>query len=192
MAERGYAATAIGAICAETGLPPTSIYWHFGSKEGLLAEVVEQSASEWIAELEMAVPRDKGTTLDDALFALVGSIRRNPEILRLMLLMGLDRSNPDPTVRESVRRVRARARELLARRLADVLAFDQNDAIENAYERLARFVLVLTDGILLAQEIDGDDEEVDRLVTMMRTSLFAVGLTELREAATRPRGEKSG
>ncbi|MCC7076547.1 MAG: TetR/AcrR family transcriptional regulator [Acidimicrobiia bacterium] len=188
MAERGYAATPIGAICAETGLPPTSIYWHFGSKEGLLAQVVEETASEWIDELEMAVPRGEGTTLDDALLALVGSIRRRPEILRLMLLTGLDRSNPDPSVRESVRRVRTRARELLARRLAELLGLDRSDAVEAAYRRLARFVLVLTDGLLLAQEIDGEEAEVDMLVTMVRTSLVAVGLTELREAAT-PRKE---
>ncbi|MCE7885432.1 MAG: TetR/AcrR family transcriptional regulator [Actinobacteria bacterium ATB1] len=184
MAERGYAATAIGAICAETGLPPTSIYWHFGSKEGLLAQVVEDSATEWISELEDAVPRGHGVTLDRALAALVGSIRRKPEILRLMLMMGLDRSHPDTSVRESVKGVRRHARELLARRIAELLPLDRSEAVETAYENLARFVLVLTDGILLAQEIDGEDEAVDRLVDMMRTSLLAVGSSELQQAAT--------
>lgn len=36
MATKGYAATSISDIRDACGLAPSSIYWHFGSKEGVL------------------------------------------------------------------------------------------------------------------------------------------------------------
>ncbi|MCZ7628527.1 MAG: TetR/AcrR family transcriptional regulator [Microthrixaceae bacterium] len=55
MAERGFAATSIGSICKATELAPTAIYWHFGSKDGLLAAIVERSIERWYAELVQAM-----------------------------------------------------------------------------------------------------------------------------------------
>src|SRR6266496_2327682 len=43
VAERGYTAASISLISKASGLPASSIYWHFGSKEGLLAAVVERA-----------------------------------------------------------------------------------------------------------------------------------------------------
>ena len=37
-AERGYAATGVAAICEAAGVAKPALYWHFGSKEELLAE----------------------------------------------------------------------------------------------------------------------------------------------------------
>jgi AcrR family transcriptional regulator len=41
-AERGYAASGVSAICERAGVAKTALYWHFGSKEGLLAVVLEE------------------------------------------------------------------------------------------------------------------------------------------------------
>ncbi|GAA5023139.1 TetR/AcrR family transcriptional regulator [Streptomyces siamensis] len=35
MSQHGYAATSISMISTACGLPTSSIYWHFGSKEGI-------------------------------------------------------------------------------------------------------------------------------------------------------------
>ena len=45
MAERGFAGTSISAVSRRSGLPSGSIYWHFDSKEDLLAAVVEGGAA---------------------------------------------------------------------------------------------------------------------------------------------------
>jgi AcrR family transcriptional regulator len=51
MAEAGYSGTSISMICRRSGLPPSSTYWHFGSKEGLLSAVVEDGARRWLEGL---------------------------------------------------------------------------------------------------------------------------------------------
>src|SRR5262245_65267756 len=48
VAERGYTAASISLISKASGLPASSIYWYFGSKEGLLAAVVERAARRWL------------------------------------------------------------------------------------------------------------------------------------------------
>ncbi|MBI1237793.1 MAG: TetR family transcriptional regulator [Alphaproteobacteria bacterium] len=40
---RGYGGLSISAICARAGVAPTSVYWHFGSKAGLLAAMIERA-----------------------------------------------------------------------------------------------------------------------------------------------------
>src|SRR6476659_10517749 len=51
MATRGFAATSISDIRTACGLPPSSIYWHFGSKEGVLAAVMERGAQRYFAAI---------------------------------------------------------------------------------------------------------------------------------------------
>src|SRR5687767_10421400 len=51
MATRGYAATSISDIRSACGLPASSIYWHFGSKEGVLAAVMERGADRFFAAI---------------------------------------------------------------------------------------------------------------------------------------------
>jgi AcrR family transcriptional regulator len=43
-AERGYAGLSISAICERASIAPTSIYWHFGDKAGLLRAVIEETS----------------------------------------------------------------------------------------------------------------------------------------------------
>jgi AcrR family transcriptional regulator len=51
MATHGYAATSISDIRKACGLPPSSIYWHFGSKEGVLAAVMQRGADRFFAAI---------------------------------------------------------------------------------------------------------------------------------------------
>ena len=34
-----------------SGLPPSSTYWHFGSKDGLLAATVDYGATKWLEQV---------------------------------------------------------------------------------------------------------------------------------------------
>src|SRR3954451_7909505 len=49
-AERGYRDASVQAIGEAAGVSRGSIFWHFGSKEGLLLAVVEQAFARWEAE----------------------------------------------------------------------------------------------------------------------------------------------
>ena len=51
--ERGYDGTTISLVSKKSGLPPTSIYWHFTDKDDLIAAVIERSYQRWLAALEL-------------------------------------------------------------------------------------------------------------------------------------------
>ncbi|MGA9612430.1 MAG: TetR/AcrR family transcriptional regulator, partial [Mycobacterium sp.] len=57
--ERGYEGTTISLVSKQSGLPPTSIYWHFADKDDLIAAVIERSFQRWLAALEL--PSGQGT-----------------------------------------------------------------------------------------------------------------------------------
>ena len=87
MATRGYAATSISDIRKACGLPPSSIYWHFGSKEGVLAAVMERGADRFFA----AIPTSEGAEEQLAVLSRLQS--QHPDFLRLFYMLSLERSD---------------------------------------------------------------------------------------------------
>src|SRR5689334_16482321 len=108
MATKGYAATSISDIRTACGLPASSIYWHFGSKEGVLAAVMERGAERFFG----AIPRHGDTSdppdVEVQLAATAKLLGEHPDFLRLVYLLGLERTD-DPAVGAAVRRVRSTA-----------------------------------------------------------------------------------
>ena len=51
MAEHGYEATSIARVVEEAGIPISSVYHYFGSKEGILLAVMERGAERFFAEM---------------------------------------------------------------------------------------------------------------------------------------------
>ena len=194
MAERGFAATSIGAICSATGLAPTAVYWHFGSKDGLLAAIVQHSVERWYHELVGAMVAAPAagegppavplvTDLDRFFVVMADSYRRSPQALRLMLWLGLDRGHPDKAVRETVQQARRQAIDLIAGSIGKVLgAPDDLPPLQDAYDQLARFLLVQLDGIFVSHEVDDDEDRIDELFTLAHTALVAAGTEVLGRA----------
>ncbi|MGZ4476377.1 MAG: TetR/AcrR family transcriptional regulator, partial [Nocardioides sp.] len=54
MAERGYAATSLSVLGAETGLPKSAVYHHFHSKAGLLTAVMERGLHDFFHAMREA------------------------------------------------------------------------------------------------------------------------------------------
>lgn len=175
IAERGYAGTSISAIVERAGLPATSIYWHFESKEGLLAAVVEDGANRWF---ETVRQWEDFTGSVDARLAQVfegaaDMLAQAPEFLRLLLLLALERKQIDPTSLAAIRRVRRQAIDRLQRILEHVFeplgrARARREAVE-----AARFALAFVDGCFLAHHIDPDTTDLRRLFLLLRTMFLA-------------------
>ena len=51
MAEQGYEGASINAIVKEAGIPISSVYHYFGSKDGVLVAVMERGAERFFASL---------------------------------------------------------------------------------------------------------------------------------------------
>src|ERR1700760_3674782 len=53
IAAQGYEAATVAALVTEAGIPASSIYHYFGSKEGVLLAVMERGAERFFAELPL-------------------------------------------------------------------------------------------------------------------------------------------
>jgi AcrR family transcriptional regulator len=188
MAEHGFAATSVSAICRRSGLPPSSLYWHFGSKEGLLATVIERGAMRWIDEIvgtnaPAGPPRQR---LHDLLQRLGATFARRPaEYIRLLMLVTLERRDRPGPWHDTMKRVRERVRDMMQGLLFDVFRpAGERRAREIAREG-AEFALVFGDGVLFTAETSPRDVDPRALVTALEIALLALG--ERHVAATRSR-----
>jgi AcrR family transcriptional regulator len=168
MASRGYAATSISDIRKACGLPASSIYWHFGSKDGVLAAVMERGAQRYFA----AIPAD--ATVERQLDAVINQQSQHPDFLRLFLLLSLERSD-DPAVAEVVRRVRdtaiARFRDAIAQLLPDDIP---DRTAQRVLDELAAVAVALSDGIFLAVHLEPETTDVDRMYRRLHQTVTAL------------------
>jgi AcrR family transcriptional regulator len=155
--ERGYEGTSINLVSDRSGLPPSSIYWHFKNKDELIAAVIDRSFSAWAEALRrsMVMPPE-GTREDVFRLTLKRSGRalaEFPDFLRLGIMLILERRPDEPTARQKFLEVRehtaARTRALYE------LYFDDLDADDIA--ALVRLTIATADGLFIAREI----EEID-------------------------------
>jgi AcrR family transcriptional regulator len=157
MATRGYAATSISDIRKACGLPPSSIYWHFGSKEGVLAAVMERGADRFFA----AIPT--GDTVEQQLAVTARLQADHPDFLRLFYVLSLERSD-DPAVAEVVRRVRGTAIERFRRGIGQLLPVDTPPkTADRVVTELTAFAVALSDGIFFAEHLESDATDVERM-----------------------------
>jgi AcrR family transcriptional regulator len=190
MAERGFAGTSIAAVSERSGLPSGSIYWHFESKEALLAVVVEEGARRWFDTFkQQGLPTDPVARTDAAFDALESSLELEPEFLRLLLLIALERREVDATSLAAIRRVRDLALERIHRLLVDLLTPLELRNTSQIAGEFARFVLVVADGAFVAHHIDPERSDIRRSFGLLRRALTALAL-EMRDAKPRRRGRR--
>ena len=158
--ERGYEGTTIAQISKASGLPASSIYWHFADKDALLAAVVEESIELWLGQ----VTRGEGESLPERVTAfclgVARTFRESPDFLRLGLMLALERRPVEPVAREIYLRLRGGAIERIAEELGRV-----RPGLTGADARLlATYALAGGDGVFLASLTgDADVAELFRL-----------------------------
>ncbi len=168
IAERGYAATGVGAVCERAGMAKTALYWHFGSKEGLLAAVVEQVGGHWIEEIQKSAcqigdPLERVERLIDGWRAI---LLEQPQRLRLLLVVLLERGDASAPTREALRRVWERAEAALVQGIEDSVDRPLPDL-----DLVAHTALTLLHGILMRRLLDPEGTDVERLFDEFRRTL---------------------
>lgn len=168
MATRGYAATSISDIRRACGLPASSIYWHFGSKDGVLAAVMERGAERFFA----AIPTDG--SIDEQLAVTAALQSRHPDFLRFLYLLSLERSD-DPVVAEVVRRVRdtaiGRFSDAVRRLLPTGLPPDR---AQRVVAELTAFAVAQSDGVFFARHLEPDSTDVARMYQRLWQAVTAL------------------
>jgi AcrR family transcriptional regulator len=168
MATRGYAATSISDIRAACGLPPSSIYWHFGSKEGVLAAVMERGADRFFA----AIP--SGETAEQQLAVTARLQADHPDFLRLFYMLSLERS-ADPAVAEVVRRVRDTAIARFRGGISQLLPADTPPTrADRVVTELTAVAVALSDGIFFAEHLETGATDVERMYRRLYQTITAL------------------
>ena len=63
--ERGYEGTSISLVSKRSGLPASSIYWHFKNKDDLISAVIERSFNAWLQALIDFGPADEDASTEE-------------------------------------------------------------------------------------------------------------------------------
>lgn len=173
MADHGYEAATLAAIVERAGIPASSIYHYFGSKEGVLLAVMERGAARFFAALPEADGRARSQVerLAALVAAAAGTLELHPDFLRILVVMA---AQPAGTGDGEVHTVVNRVRELaLVRLRAEMHAVFGLDAGGEAADQLARFALATVDGAFVAHQAQPDVRLAD-LLAHLPVALVAV------------------
>lgn len=154
-AERGYVGTSISAVSKRSGLPASSIYWHFANKDDLFAALIDDSYARWLAELGQL-----DDTADGAVERMYASLVARPAFVRLGLMITLEESA------SGGRQARERFLEIRGdsiRRLRSILGHQHPGLGDDQLTELAAMTLALIDGTFVASVAGEQALTVQRL-----------------------------
>ncbi len=157
--ERGYEGTTISLVSKKSGLPPTSIYWHFADKDDLIAAVIERSFLRWLAALELPRGAEAHARAMELGTQVAKALLDAPEFLRLGLMLALERRPVEPRAREMFLQLRADA----FRRFSEIVR-DIAPGLDEASVRLiTTYAIAGADGLFIAKEVGGDSVDLVEL-----------------------------
>lgn len=154
MAEQGYEAASLARIVEVSGIPMSSVYHYFGSKDGVLVAVMERGAERFFASLPvLEEPLADPVEHLEAMLQLVSSaLEEHPDFLRLLIVMTAQPLHGEQRgVHEVIDRVRNTARARLRYEMQRAFGVDPDG---RTADRLARFALASIDGAFIARQGD--------------------------------------
>lgn len=171
--ERGIAGTTIARVCQRSGLPVSSVYWHFKDKDHLFAEVIRTSFAKWL----VSVPRwdvEPGTTVAEGLRRVLGQSTRTfadmPAFLRIGMQVLLDTSEDQVKTREAYLDLRQQVHRMITAWMTQILP---GGLRPDTAEDLASLVVAMSDGMIVGSQIYPDwnpEEYVDLLAGAIAAS----------------------
>ncbi len=174
--ELGYEGTSIAKVSAKTGLPASSIYWHFENKDQLFAEMITDSFDRWWGSMPRWAPvagvEGREEAIRRRIRDTVDSISTTPEFWRLGLMLALERQTVEPTARRRFIEIRAFVLDNLVEFWERSLAPEQVERQPAAPRLLASFTMATADGIFIAAQSE-DDVDLEALADVLASSLEA-------------------
>ncbi|HEU4426315.1 MAG TPA: TetR/AcrR family transcriptional regulator [Pilimelia sp.] len=171
MARFGYAGTSISKISAACGSPASSIYWHFGSKDGIYLAVLRRARQALVGSLPGTRPA--GDTVGERLTAFLdgasAAFEDHPHDLRLLLGLGMLEEGSGAAAIAELRQYRLALRQWATDSLGHVFGLADRPAVA---DELARFMLSVAGGTAIARWFDGPVTSLP--VQQLRIALLAL------------------
>lgn len=176
-AERGYDGTTLALVTKRAGLPASSVYWQFESKDELLAEAIEHNYREWRATRTSWTDIVEGKEIDQqveiAMRHLSTGLIDQPQFQRLGLMLALERRTVEATARARFRKVREETITMMTGWWHRVLPHSALVRNPQAPRELAQLMISLSDGLFIATQTD-HGLDTDRLVELLIVAMRAV------------------
>jgi AcrR family transcriptional regulator len=172
MAKHGFEAATLARVVEEAGIPMSSVYHYFGSKDGILLAVMERGADRFFADLPEWDRRTgrPAEHLARVVSTAVRTLERHPDFLLLLIVFAAQPpSAGDGQVRGVVGRIRGQALMRLRSQIAIAFGDDPHSPVT---EQLARFALAAIDGAVVACQADRG-VTLERLLQPLAASLVA-------------------
>jgi AcrR family transcriptional regulator len=154
MAADGFEAATLARVVEEAGVPMSSVYHYYGSKDGIVLAVMQRGAERFFADLPRFDRRSGRPPqhLARVISTGVQTLERHPDFLRLLIVFALQPPvAADGGVAEVVSRIRGAALDRLRTQIAIAFGDDPGDP---ATDRLARLALAAFDGAFVAAQAD--------------------------------------
>jgi AcrR family transcriptional regulator len=180
--ERGYEGTTISLVSKKSGLPPTSIYWHFADKDDLIAAVIERSFGQWIAALDLPGGDEARARAIELGTQVAKALLDAPDFLRLGLMLALERRPVEPRAREMFLQVRADA----FRRFGEIVRDIAPELDDEGVQLITTYALAGADGLFIAKEVGGDSVDLIKLFDLHAQLVFDAAVNLL--AASKGKG----
>ncbi len=179
MADHGFEAATLARVVEEAGIPLSSVYHYYGSKDGILLAVMERGAERFFADLpdwnrRIGRPAEHLATV---LSIAAQTLERHPSFLRLLIVFAVQ---PPAHGGDEIQVVVERVRRLGLDRLREQIAVafgDEPDAPMTL--RLARIALAAIDGAFVGSQADG--VALEDLLAPLAPGLVAVRRALLAE-----------
>jgi AcrR family transcriptional regulator len=154
MAKEGFDAATVARVVEESGVPLSSVYHYYGSKDGVLLAVMQRGAARFFADVPELHERvgSPAEHLRTVVANAVDALERHPNFLRLLIVFAVQPSDAGGgDVDAVVQDVRTTALRRLRKQLA--LAFG-DDPRSRVVHQLAHFALAAIDGAFVASRSD--------------------------------------
>lgn len=159
--ERGYAGLSIASVCERADIAPTSVYWHFDNKAGLMTAVLAHVSGEFTDQIREAV--DDGDNKEDKLDALLDGMCQLAMSQPLGSLTGVsiiaEGRHVDPELLDTLHTARHEERHEVADAFQNELEIDSRFA-----ETLAITATALANYAAICSRLGETDEEVRRII----------------------------
>jgi len=190
MSAYGYAGTSMSALVNATGIPKSAIYHHFGSKAGLLAEVMAQGAHGFFAAMQEAHrhPPQGGTPRERLGWYLkkAGEVFENREnFLRLLFIMVMSNEAAEPEAMQIVVEVRNEGRNYMREMIRNAFSEMGETVASEVADALAHFGMLGFDGAFISLQ-SGDNKTMKAHMEQLTDAMIALGearAASLRESA---------
>lgn len=180
--ERGYEGTTISLVSKKSGLPPTSIYWHFADKDDLITAVIDRSFHTWLAALEFPTDGSINERSIEIGTQVAKALLDAPDFLRLGLMLALERRPVEARARAMFLAVRDEAFSTFAGIVRDAAPHLDEERVR----LITTYAIAGADGLFIAKEVGGDSVDLLKLFELHARLVFQSAIALLSETGDAP------